>query len=319
MAMTPKRHPSWMKIVLLAAAAYNLLWGIWVVFFPSQAFTLFGMESPRYLELWQCIGMIVGVYGIGYAVAAFDPYRHWPIVLVGLLGKIFGPIGFIIATIQGTLPVAMGATILTNDLIWWWPFAAILWGAFGESMRPEVTTDERALSTMRTNRGKTLAELSDDQPVLVVFLRHFGCTFCREALADLASKRQQIEETGVAIALVHMGTAAEGDSLFAKYELSDLPHVSDPECRLYRELGLERGRLSQLLGPGIWWRGFKAAIMNGHGIGKLVGDGFQMPGVFLIHHGDVIRSYHHADASDRPDYAELANCPVPAETTASAT
>ena len=38
--------------------------------------------------------MIVGVYGIGYAIASTDPLRHWPIVLVNSLGKIFGPIGF---------------------------------------------------------------------------------------------------------------------------------------------------------------------------------------------------------------------------------
>ena len=74
--------------------------------------------------------MIVGVYGIGYAAAAVDPYRHWPIVLVGFLGKIFGPIGFLMAALSGELPWAWGATIITNDLIWWIPFAIILWGAY---------------------------------------------------------------------------------------------------------------------------------------------------------------------------------------------
>jgi hypothetical protein len=70
--------------------------------------------------------MIVGVYGIGYGIAAYDSARHWPIVLVGLLGKIFGPIGFVWAATQGELPWSAGATILTNDLIWWIPFALIL-------------------------------------------------------------------------------------------------------------------------------------------------------------------------------------------------
>jgi hypothetical protein len=73
--------------------------------------------------------MIVGVYGLGYLVAAGDPVRHWPIVLVGLLGKVFGPIGFAWAVWQGRLPLAFGATIVFNDLIWWAPFAALLWHA----------------------------------------------------------------------------------------------------------------------------------------------------------------------------------------------
>lgn len=120
----------WVKWVLIAAAIYNIAWGTFVVLFPLVPFEWAGMEPPRYPELWQCIGMIVGVYGIGYAIAAFDPARHWPIVLVGLLGKIFGPIGFAASLASGTLPAAAGWTIVTNDLIWWLPFAGILWHAY---------------------------------------------------------------------------------------------------------------------------------------------------------------------------------------------
>jgi hypothetical protein len=100
------------------------------VLFPSSAFELAGLDQPNYPELWQCIGMIVGVYGIGYAIAARDPIRHWPIVLVGLLGKIFGPIGFLGAVIQDRVPLEAGLIILTNDLIWWPGFGIALWLAW---------------------------------------------------------------------------------------------------------------------------------------------------------------------------------------------
>lgn len=120
------RAPRWMTVVLLGAGVYNLAWGAFVVLFPLVPFRWAGMEIPRYPELWQCIGMIVGVYGAGYLAAARDPARHWPIVLVGFLGKIFGPIGFAMSIAKGTLPMRFGWTILTNDLIWWVPFAAIL-------------------------------------------------------------------------------------------------------------------------------------------------------------------------------------------------
>jgi hypothetical protein len=46
------------------------------------------------------------------------------------LGKIFGPIGFAGALLKGTFPLAFGATILTNDLVWWVPFTLILWDAW---------------------------------------------------------------------------------------------------------------------------------------------------------------------------------------------
>ena len=75
------------------------------------------------------LGMVIGVYGIGYLCAARDPYRHWPIVLVGLLGKLLGPAGFLAGAIRGEIPWAFGTTTVFNDLIWWAPFLLILRGA----------------------------------------------------------------------------------------------------------------------------------------------------------------------------------------------
>ncbi|MEI7698496.1 MAG: alkyl hydroperoxide reductase [Planctomycetia bacterium] len=120
------RYPAWMWWVLITAAIYNLAWGSFAVLVPALPFRMLGVAIPNYLSLWQCIGMIVGVYGIGYGIAAMNPVRHWPIVLVGLLGKIFGPIGFIWTAMKGELPWAAGATILTNDVMWWIPFGLIL-------------------------------------------------------------------------------------------------------------------------------------------------------------------------------------------------
>lgn len=125
-----KQSPAWMKWVLLAAGVYNIVWGAFVVAFPLAPFRWFGMESPNYPEIWQCVGMIVGVYGAGYAIAAFDPMRHWAIVFVGFLGKFFGPIGFVNAALHGKLPWSFGWVNVTNDLIWWIPFVVILWRAY---------------------------------------------------------------------------------------------------------------------------------------------------------------------------------------------
>ncbi len=130
------RWAPWMGWVLTAAGIYNLLWGAVVVLFPLSLFKVLGVPeanwpNPTGVAIWQCVGMIVGVYGVGYLAAALNPLRHWPIVLVGLLGKLFGPIGFVdAALIKGTFPVQFGWTIITNDLIWWIPFAVILLAAW---------------------------------------------------------------------------------------------------------------------------------------------------------------------------------------------
>jgi len=124
--------PRFISISLRLAALYNLLWGLAGVLFPKAPLTLLlplhridTLDSITF-QFWQCIGMIVGVYGIGYWIAASDSRRHWPIVLVGLLGKILGPIGFLIAGSTGDLPWTFAITIIPNDLIWWVPFGAAL-------------------------------------------------------------------------------------------------------------------------------------------------------------------------------------------------
>lgn len=124
-----KRTPVWIRRTLLAAGVYNLLWGAVAVLAPEATFRWCGMEPPRYPELWQCIGMIVGVYGVGYVIAAFDPVRHWPIVLVGLLGKVLGPLGMAHALWTGALPWRFAFHSVFNDLLWWAPFALALWHA----------------------------------------------------------------------------------------------------------------------------------------------------------------------------------------------
>ena len=105
-------QPRWASWWLLAAGIYNLVWGTLTIVWPNLLFDLTGAERLNYPEIWQCVGMIVGVYGIGYLIAAFDSRTHWPIVLVGLLGKIFGPIGFAAALMRGTFPPLFGASAL---------------------------------------------------------------------------------------------------------------------------------------------------------------------------------------------------------------
>jgi len=121
-----------MAVTLWLAAGYNIAWGAVVGLAPGPTLDWLGMDGsdPGQRNLWACVGMIVGVYGIGYAVAARDPLRHWPITLVGFLGKILGPIGFAVGFARGEVPGSLGWTIITNDLIWWVPFAGILLAAW---------------------------------------------------------------------------------------------------------------------------------------------------------------------------------------------
>ena len=303
----------WGKPWLIAAGIYNLLWGAVVIAFPGLVFDLVGMEPPRYPQIWQCVGMIVGVYGIGYLAASTNYRVHWPIILVGLLGKVLGPIGFAGAVVQGDLPLAFGATILTNDLIWWVPFALMLRDA-SRSRRGHGSGDAvdlaTALDEVTDQHGRTLRAITDDQPTLVVLMRHGGCTFCKEAIADLGRNRESIERDGLAIAVVSMSSADTLARQARKHGLERASWVSDPERLTYRALEVGRGSFVQLFGPVVWWRGL-IATLRGHVVGRLDGDGFQMPAAFVVHDGKIIRAYRHATAADRLDFGAFV-CEAPA-------
>ncbi len=112
---------------LMAAGIYNLIWGAISIFIPEMQLHMMGIETtPMVLILWKCIGMIVGVYGLGYCIASIDPKQHWPIVFVGLLGKLFGVVGMTYYIFAGTVPFEFGLTCCLNDLIWIPAFYLIL-------------------------------------------------------------------------------------------------------------------------------------------------------------------------------------------------
>lgn len=299
----------WMTNVLVAAGVYNLAWSAFAICFPQSSLQIIGLDSASSHPLWQGMGMVIGVFGIGYLLAARDPYRHWLVIFMGLLSKVLSPLGFAIGLANGTMPAAMGWALIPNDLIWWIPFAVILYAAlrYSQAIGTVYLIDDfdDPIRDLKTSVGKSVWDLSFTRPQLVVFLRHTGCTFCREALSDLERQRPEIEQAGCGIVLVHPSSQKCGDDMIEKYHLDDLPHLSDIQCRLYRQFGLEHAAFTQLFGLKVMLRGFVAAVLHGHGFGKLQGNAFQMPGAFLVHRGQFLRGYQHSQACDRVNYARF--------------
>jgi hypothetical protein len=164
----------------------------------------------------------------------------------------------------------------------------------------------------RTQHGESLLSLSQQRPLLVVFLRHLGCPFSRQALFEMSVRRAAMEGAGTHVVFVHMGTDPEAASVFSSFGLTDMSRVSDPEATLYRAFGLERGGWAQVAGPSVWLPGAAAIIKSG--IGTPRGDVRQMPGVFLVRHGAIVKAFRHDHTSDMPDYDRLASCPQTPDT-----
>ena len=161
------------------------------------------------------------------------------------------------------------------------------------------------LERTSTESGKRLVDLVQASPLLLVFLRHAGCTFCREAVADIAKVREEIESNGTRIVLVHMGDRAGIEQLVERHGLSDVDRICDTNQELYRAFGLKKGSWRQLFGPKVLSRGLVAGVIQGHGLSRASADSSQMPGVFYVDQGLVVSAYRHRSAADRPCYTAL--------------
>ena len=114
------------RLIFAVAAAYNVAFGLWAAIWPRSFFALFDLDPPRYPSIWACLGMVIGLYGAGYAYAAWKLDRAAPFIAIGLAGKLLGPAGWLTAVTSGEWPVRTLSLIVFNDIIWWVPFALFL-------------------------------------------------------------------------------------------------------------------------------------------------------------------------------------------------
>jgi len=163
------------------------------------------------------------------------------------------------------------------------------------------------LETYQTESGRTLLGLVDESPVLLIFLRHFGCSFCRQTLDDVSRIREQIEGRGVRPVFVHLGTPERAKPYFDYYHLSDVERVSDPEASLYASPMFQVRRKSvftQFLIPAVW-KAWLLGAVGKHGVGMIQEDANQMPAVFYLRERGIVREYRYKTIADRPDYLKL--------------
>jgi hypothetical protein len=163
------------------------------------------------------------------------------------------------------------------------------------------------LREYRTEAGRTLLELVDESPLLLIFLRHFGCSFCRQTLDDVSKIRSQIEARGVRPVFVHLGSQERAKPYFDYYHLEDIERVSDPEASLYASSVFKVPRknvLTQFFVPGVWKAWLLGAVQK-HGIGMIKEDASQMPAVFYLQKRAIVRAYRYRTIADQPDYLKL--------------
>lgn len=171
-------------------------------------------------------------------------------------------------------------------------------------MTPEQPDLATTLAAIRTETGASLLNLTEASAVLLIFLRHFGCSFCRQAISDIAEIRTQLSARSVRPVFVHLGTPERAKPYFDYYGLHDIERVSDPDAVIYRAPAFALARTHpawSLINPAVLWGWFSGALFH-HGIGRIQEDGHQMPGLFLLRGLSVVRAFRYKSIADRPNY-----------------
>jgi hypothetical protein len=169
-----------------------------------------------------------------------------------------------------------------------------------QCVQPEATVWDRPLQGLNLPAA-TLGALAQS-PRLLVFLRHFGCIFCREIVADLR-KVSQARADYPALVFVFQEKPAQGERFFQQL-WPGVAALSDPSQTLYKAFGLARGSWQELFGPGVWQCGWRA-VRKGHFVGAASSDPFQMPGLFYVYQRQVYWQHDCAHAGDHPDFRRL--------------
>lgn len=295
--------PVWMKRLLGSAGSYHFLVGLGAAASPSAAAGWLGLDDPGLPFPWRISGFAWIALGAGLLAASRSPVRHWPVVLAGFLKCLLVLPAVAAAVATGDLPGNAAWFALVDGLLCGIALGVILWTAvrMQAGIRPSrnapFTLDEAARGYF-LGTGESLAEASDRRPLLLVFLRHFGCTFTRRILRELESLQHAAQERGAELVLVHMLQGGRETPHLHGHE--DVARIADPRCELYRAFGLGKGGVLELFGPRVWWPGI-VSLFKGCGVGHLAGDALQLPGAFLFHRGLILSAQRARSAAELPD------------------
>jgi peroxiredoxin len=149
-----------------------------------------------------------------------------------------------------------------------------------------------------------LSERWSERPVAIVFMRHFGCAFCREYLIQLGRSYEDLRAAGGEVVAIFQ-YRAEPTVSFCRSRGVPFECLGDPSRAGYKAVGLERGERKEYFGLHVTRMWLRAAKVGAY-VGKPQGDIAQRPGTFVVDQGGEVRLAHYNRSSpDNPTIPEL--------------
>lgn len=153
-----------------------------------------------------------------------------------------------------------------------------------------------------------LGSVWSERPVVLALMRHFGCIFCKEHVAELRSIVDEIHAEGAELVILGSGSAQMAGFFAEDYAITT-PVLTDPTREVYRALEARRPHRLGFVDPRVFI-GSLRALVRGHrqtfGRAAELGDNMQLGGVFIVQRGGGLAWAHRsAFAGDRPSNDEV--------------
>lgn len=143
-----------------------------------------------------------------------------------------------------------------------------------------------------------------DRGLALVFLRHYGCPFCREHAREIDSQSGTLRGAGLSVALIGCGTGEEARAFREELGLNT-PVFNNPDRSAYAAYGLHSASPGSLLHPRVIAGGVRAAT-RGFLPRRAQGDPLQLQGQFLIgRDGIIAAAFRPSVMSDIPSTSDL--------------
>ncbi len=116
----------WMTRLLWFVGGYNLLAGVGMLCLYHEGYKLLGVPKPDFNLPIQLVGVLVGLFGVGYWMVAANPVENRNLLLLGFWSKFLGSLLGTYYVAAGKLPPMFLAVLLVSDIGYLPPFYAIL-------------------------------------------------------------------------------------------------------------------------------------------------------------------------------------------------
>ena len=152
--MNPLRP--WMTFVLRFAGGFNLLAGASMICFYHEGYKLLGVPRPEVILPVQVMGVLVGLFGVGYLLVAANPVENRNILLLGFLSKAISSVLALAYVVKGRMPVGFAVVVFFSDVIYLPPFYAIMRRLYrAASQREEADVSPRKVENAKDRKDRS--------------------------------------------------------------------------------------------------------------------------------------------------------------------